>query len=384
MFRRVFPFSVLGVLVIAIALATVIEHQQGTERAFALVYASLWFKVLWGIVVVSGAYLLYVNRIWRHFSVMLLHLSLIIILAGALTTHLTGMRGFLQLRIKDASQTFWVEESKEQYISHTMPFLVCLKDFRVEYDPGHETVADYVSELLLVTPEGEQAVTVSMNRIATLKGYRIYQTSYDEDLQGSVFTVSYDPWGTPITYVGYALLALGMIGCALPKRKRNAESDKAAPTENTPRWVTVLMTCIGILLASYMVIAIGFSPLMPVLRSPLLFVHVGTIMVAYVLLVVCLVKRSVLKPAVFMLATGIFLGAIWANISWGSYWSWDPKESWAIITLIVYSIPLHTKTLPWFKSDRNFRLYCLFGLLCLLMTYFGVNYLLGGMHSYMQ
>ena len=87
-------------------------------------------------------------------------------------------------------------------------------------------------------------------------------------------------------------------------------------------------------------------------------------------------------PIINLLATGIFLGAVWANVSWGTYWSWDPKESWALITLLVYSIPLHNKSLPWFNSIRNYRIYSLLAFACLLMTYFGVNFLLGGMHSY--
>ena len=100
------------------------------------------------------------------------------------------------------------------------------------------------------------------------------------------------------------------------------------------------------------------------------------------LLVVSIVRREALRPAVFLLATGIFLGALWANVSWGTYWSWDPKESWALVTLLVYSLPLHQESLPWFRSMRNYRLYSLLAMASLLMTYFGVNLLLGGMHSY--
>jgi ABC-type transport system involved in cytochrome c biogenesis permease subunit len=148
------------------------------------------------------------------------------------------------------------------------------------------------------------------------------------------------------------------------------------------QWGTILLTFCGIAMASYMVIAICRSPLVPILRSPFLVVHVGTIMLSYTLLVVSMLRREVLRPAVFLLATGIFLGAVWANVSWGTYWSWDPKESWALITLLVYSVPLHSKSLPWFNSMRNYRIYSLLAFACLLMTYFGVNFLLGGMHSY--
>ncbi len=124
------------------------------------------------------------------------------------------------------------------------------------------------------------------------------------------------------------------------------------------------------------------GPLPPVLHSPWLNLHVGTIMLAYALLPLSIVDRRLLRPAVFFLATGIFVGAVWANEAWGTYWSWDPKESWALITLLVYSLPLHTRSLPWFRSPLAYRLYSLLALVSLAMTYWGVNHWLGGQHAY--
>nr|WP_306306315.1 cytochrome c biogenesis protein CcsA [Segatella albensis] len=79
---------------------------------------------------------------------------------------------------------------------------------------------------------------------------------------------------------------------------------------------------------------------------------------------------------------GIFVGAIWANISWGTYWSWDPKETWALITFMIYAVVLHTHTLPIFRRPKIYHLYMVLAFLCIIMTYFGVNYVLGGLHSY--
>jgi ABC-type transport system involved in cytochrome c biogenesis permease subunit len=151
------------------------------------------------------------------------------------------------------------------------------------------------------------------------------------------------------------------------------------------------------------------TPLMPVLQSPLLSVHVMTVMCAYALfaLITLLsvvgllsshfsrfagahselpplrgIEGVLLYPAVFLLTTGIFLGAIWANVSWGTYWSWDPKETWALITLMIYAVPLHAESMPRFRNPRFYHLYMIFAFLSVLTTYFGVNYLLGGMHSY--
>ena len=92
--------------------------------------------------------------------------------------------------------------------------------------------------------------------------------------------------------------------------------------------------------------------------------------------------RLLLYPALFCMAAGIFIGAIWANVSWGRYWGWDPKEVWALITLLVYSFALHTQSLPWFRRPRHLHLFMVLAFLAVLMTYFGVNFLLGGMHSY--
>ena len=93
-------------------------------------------------------------------------------------------------------------------------------------------------------------------------------------------------------------------------------------------------------------------------------------------------SHLLLYPAVFLLCIGIFIGAVWANVSWGRYWSWDPKEVWALITMLVYAAPLHFTSLKKFQSPKFFHLYCLLAFLSVLITYFGVNFLLGGMHSY--
>ena len=270
-----------------------------------------------------------------------------------------------------------------------MPFYLALKKFQILYDADGTTPADYVSHVLIATKEGKEETTISMNNIGRVKGFRIYQTSFDDDLGGSVFTISYDPWGTVITYAGYLLLAISMIWVSFSKVQSSKFKVQSSETEKNSRFSilnsqfsTALLAFCGIAMASYMVIAICRSPLVPILRSPFLVVHVGTIMLSYILLVVSILRREVLRPAVFLLATGIFLGAVWANVSWGTYWSWDPKESWALITLLVYSVPLHSKSLPWFNSMRNYRIYSLLAFACLLMTYFGVNFLLGGMHSY--
>jgi len=175
----------------------------------------------------------------------------------------------------------------------------------------------------------------------------------------------------------------------------------------------MLLMPFGLLLAglTLMVAMMGeanpqITLLMPVLASPLLSLHVCVIMAAYSLLAFILlnaitalilmarkgneeavkqltrISRLMLYPAVFCLAAGIFIGAIWANQSWGRYWGWDPKEVWALITLLVYSIPMHAQSIRWLQKPWWYHLYMALAFLSILMTYFGVNFFLGGMHSY--
>lgn len=146
------------------------------------------------------------------------------------------------------------------------------------------------------------------------------------------------------------------------------------------------------------------TQLMPVLQSPLLSVHVMVIMFSYALFgltaliglqgliahhrkqeekeqQLAALSLFLLYPAVALIAIGIFIGAIWANVSWGRYWSWDSKETWALITMLIYSAPLHAD-IKWLRKAQHMHIYMLLAFLSVLMTYFGVNYFLSGMHSY--
>lgn len=151
--------------------------------------------------------------------------------------------------------------------------------------------------------------------------------------------------------------------------------------------------------------------IMPVLSSPLLSVHVSVIMMSFALLsltFICgltaiilrlvrgrnaveldgqldslaLLSHLLLYPALTLLGVGIFVGAIWANVSWGAYWSWDAKEVWGLITLMVYAVAAHAASVPFLRRSMGYHIFMTLAFLTLVMTYFGVNYFLGGMHSY--
>ena len=683
-------FTLLACVAVVIAAATFVEDVRGTAFVKEQVYSAWWFRLLWMAVALTGAWQMVRMHLWHRFSVCLLHLSFLIILAGALTTALTSRQGMIHLR-QHVPVAVYMEEGR---VVEPLPFTIELDTFYIDYYPGTEAHSGYTS---VVNVEGETSA-ISMNNILRQDGWRLYQSSFDEDLQGSWLTATYDPWGIGITYVGYLLLAISAVlllidrretfvrllrhpalkrglvvvalllwcctALALPvvkrqqadalKREQVVYGDRVVPLNTAaidfvqklygkktfhglspeqvviswqlhPRdwrdvpilqvksknrillqqlrldgpyisvndlfddtghyrleelykqefgthsklekaiqetdeklgvvlmlergtlykplpqdgsvqplseakveaellynavpfskilfmvnltvgfilffmllWrltrakasvgkpqrivgriATVLLLCaflfqlsgyilrwyisgtvpltngyetmqfvalvtmlIALLLTSFslmggkqrgglsaLVLPFGFlisgftllvawlgqmnpriTSLMPVLQSPWLSSHVSLIMISYSLFAfitlnaivalilmarkkseaqvsasletITVLSRLMLYPAVLLLSVGIFLGAVWANVSWGSYWSWDPKEVWALVTMIVYGIAFHRQSLPWLRRPVAFHLYMIFAFLTVLMTYFGVNYLLGGMHSY--
>lgn len=90
------------------------------------------------------------------------------------------------------------------------------------------------------------------------------------------------------------------------------------------------------------------------------------------------ISYNFLIPGTLCLSAGIIMGGLWAKSAWGAFWSWDPKETWALLTLIVYGLGY----LPWFKSAKAFHIFSVVAFIFVLFTYFGVNYWLGGLHGY--
>jgi cytochrome c-type biogenesis protein CcsB len=154
------------------------------------------------------------------------------------------------------------------------------------------------------------------------------------------------------------------------------------------------------------------NPLVPVLKSPWLMFHVAVIVAAYGFMgISCLIgiTNLVMMPlqtksigisdrirelsiinemsliiGLTLMTTGTFLGAVWANVSWGRYWGWDAKETWALITVIVYAIVIHLRLVKRWNNLWLFNLASIIAFASVMMTYFGVNYFLSGMHSYGQ
>lgn len=711
------------VVIVCMAVTTIIEKYQGTQYVSEHIYGAWWFSALWALLT-ALAIAWFIHRKVKRFFVILLHLSFVVILAGALTTHLTTFQGVVHLREGESTNRYMVL-SNDSVKEKPLPFSIKMRSFKVYYHEGTKAPSDYVTQFTIVNDKDSVTGRVSMNNVFNYQGVRIYQNSFDQDMKGSILSINSDPYGIPITYLGYALLFISLVwmlidpkgqyrrllrqaaqmnrrtiillitclagmqlqaaptlpketaqqlgqlqvlynnricplqtlaldftkklygkryykdadgkrysaeqvltgfifwgdqwsnepivkikgsalrdGLKLPKYcsvntffnqerggyilgpyLQDQDQDKLhqevlkvddklmlimelrqgkllkvfpytrhaiiwySPVDKYPQdiqqeqqeymknafsvlygyalsenwkdmsqmiakmkkyqyryggnsipsdtkiraeriynripFATILFmvnltmgflclfltifqrrqtlpliimvlsfVCLTICLALRWIISgtipmsngyetmlfmawsiqlltlliyryfniiltFGFlmsgffllvshisqmdpniSHLMPVLSSPLLTIHVSIIMMGFALLsltFICgimgllmrrktdelhLLSQLFLFPALTCLGYGIFIGAIWANISWGTYWSWDPKETWALITFMIYGVAVHHQSIHWLNKPRNYHLYMTLAFMTILMTYFGVNYFLGGMHSY--
>ena len=223
--------TIYTLIVVCIGLATVIEKYRGTAFVGDNIYGAWWFSALWGALTVAAlAYMLkqrlsppikgrVINqrlsppikgRGWG-WGLFLLHISFVVILAGALTTHLFARSGTVRLRTGVPEMTY---VDNDRHVHH-LPFMLVLKEFRIVNYPGTDAPLDYQS-IISLTTRGE--AVISMNHIGSIDGYRLFQQSYDSDGLGVTLGLRYDPYGIAITYTGYLLLLIGIIATLLSRK----------------------------------------------------------------------------------------------------------------------------------------------------------------------
>lgn len=214
------------------------------------------------------------------------------------------------------------------------------------------------------------------------------------------YVSGHEPWSNgyeSMIYIAWATLLAGLLF------SRKSEMTLA---------VTAMMGGIILLVAHLSWMDPEITNLVPVLKSYWLTIHVATIvasygflglgaLLAFVNLISFIMKREsnilrldlsireltyviemTITFGLILLTIGNFLGGIWANESWGRYWGWDPKETWALASIIFYSFVLHMRFIPGLQSLYAFNLASLLTYASILMTYFGVNFYLSGLHSY--
>lgn len=203
-------FSLYTIAVVCMGAATVIEKYQGSEFVSAHIYCTWWFALVWALLAATATVYFLRNRT-KSWTGITLHLSFLVILAGAFLTHISAERGIIHLRLGETTDRYTVFTDGTNASSESLPFQIRLNKFSIQYHPGTDAVEDYVSQFS-ITKDGQTVQgQVSMNRIFTCGDMRLYQASYDSDERGVSLATNSDPFGIPVTYTGYALLFLSLI-----------------------------------------------------------------------------------------------------------------------------------------------------------------------------
>lgn len=203
-------FILYILVLVCMAAATIVEKSQGTDYAHTHYYGAWWFILIWAVLAALGAFYI-IKRKVKCASTLALHLSFIIILAGALLTHISAKRGMIHLRIGQPTDTYMAQDEEQGMKEEKLPFSLCLQKFEAKMHDGTNAVADYSSKFTVIDGDDKSEGEVSMNNIYSHRSYRLYQSSYDEDGKGSVLAINADPYGIPVTYTGYALLFISLV-----------------------------------------------------------------------------------------------------------------------------------------------------------------------------
>ncbi len=211
----------LLIYAVLMAVATIIEKSEGTQTAKTLVYYSPAFILLHILMVINCVALTLKHRLLRKgkWGYVTTHAAMIVILTGATVTHFWGGDGTIHLREGEHSNIMVCRENGRQTV-HELPFEVELTDFTLVRYPGSQSPSSYESDVKIHDNGRVTEFQIYMNRVLDYGGYRFFQASYDADEQGSILSVNHDVAGRLISYWGYFLLTVGLIGCLIGKGSR--------------------------------------------------------------------------------------------------------------------------------------------------------------------
>lgn len=199
------------VLLVVMATATIIEKDSGTEYVHSAIYGAWWFVALWALLALGGMIYIFRRKV-KHIPTLMLHFSFVVILIGALLTHVSAKRGMIDLRMEaEPTDKYFTSDGNNGMTQELLPFKLQLDKFETRYHSGTDAVADYLSRFTIIDDGKTIKAQVSMNKIFSYRGVRFYQADYDSDGKGSVLSINSDPWGIPVTYTGYALLFISLI-----------------------------------------------------------------------------------------------------------------------------------------------------------------------------
>lgn len=200
-------FGLFGLVILILMVATIVEKLYGTEFALATIYKSWWMVSLWAVATIAALCYVWREGLHRRWRILLLHLSFVVILIGAMVSYVTGREGRVHLRVDQSVGSFEIHGGE----SEEFPFDLRIEEFELQYYPGTFAPMDYLSHVVVVDNGAETRDVISMNNIMRYRGYRLCQSGYDPDGLGATLSVAYDPYGIAITYCGYALLLLSIL-----------------------------------------------------------------------------------------------------------------------------------------------------------------------------
>jgi cytochrome c-type biogenesis protein CcsB len=206
----------LLILAIGAGIGTFIENDFGSLRAKELVYNSIWYELVFALASINFILIMLKTKMYLVKARTLFHLALVFILIGAAITHYLGIDGSMHIREGEKSNI--ITTNKEQI---KIPFFIALNDFTLTRYPGSRSPSEFSSSVTVIDIENNKEfdADIFMNNTLQYEGYKFFQTSYDTDELGTQLSVNKDP-GVEITYIGYALLFLGLILNLFDKKSR--------------------------------------------------------------------------------------------------------------------------------------------------------------------
>ncbi len=209
-------FVLLTILALGAAIGTFLENDYGNSFAREYIYTSWWYQAVLLLSTVNMVVILINAKIKLLRPGPIFHFAFVIILLGAFVTHHFGIDGLMHIREGEKSNAVFVGNQRIN-----TPFYIQLKKFELKRYPGSASPSEFSSDVRVIDPQNGKdfEANIYMNNTLTYQGYKFFQTSYDTDEKGTILTVNKDP-GLELTYIGYALLFLGLILIAFDKKSR--------------------------------------------------------------------------------------------------------------------------------------------------------------------
>lgn len=244
-FSKYILFSVYPLVLAVMAAATIVEKYRGTEFVSEKIYGAWWFVLLWALLAAVGAACI-VRRQIRRKSIVLLHVAMIVVLIGAALTHFTRWQGFVSMRQGTETNRMVVTSGRGEGYEHRLPFSIRLNSFRIARHAGTEAAADYIANVSIAQGKAKaETYEISMNNPLQTGGLTVMLSSYDTQREGCTMAVNSDSWGTPVTYVGYALLFLAVIWMLVEPRSTFRRL-LASPLLKQSAFVAMLMASVSL------------------------------------------------------------------------------------------------------------------------------------------